>query len=181
MAKITVPATFDPIDDAIDAAWDSVRGHPVTDRLFYSASEAANFSMIWHGLAVTRAIALRDWRLAARTSAALGIESALVNGPIKSLFLRERPAKASELPHKLRQPRTTSFPSGHASAAVVASAFLTEGSGPVWRWSVRSLATVVATSRVHVRIHHATDVAAGAAVGWALVRAIRPVVRRLFD
>ena len=79
MAKITVPATFDPIDDAIDAAWDSVRGHPVTDRLFYSASEAANFSMIWHGLAVTRAIVLRDWRLAARTSAALGIESALVN------------------------------------------------------------------------------------------------------
>ena len=181
MAPIRVPATFDPIDDTIDDAWNTLRGRPLVDRIFYSASEAGNFSMVWHGLAVTRAVVLRDWRLAARTSAALGIESALVNGPIKSLFLRERPAKASELPHKLRQPKTSSFPSGHASAAVVASSFLTEGSGPVWRRSVRSLAAVVATSRVHVRIHHATDVAAGAAVGWVLVRAIRPVVGRLFD
>jgi len=181
MAPIRVPATFDPIDDTIDDAWDPLRGRPLVDRLFYTASEAANFSMVWHGIGVARALALRDWRVAARTSAALGIESALVNGPIKSLFLRERPAEASELPHKLRQPKTTSFPSGHASAAAVASSFLTEGSGPIWRWSVRSIAAIVATSRVHVRIHHATDVAAGAAVGWVLVRAIRPVVGRLFD
>lgn len=180
MVRVTVPATFDPVDDAIDDAWDALRGRPLVDRLFYSASEAANFSMIWHGLGLARALAVRDWRVAARTSAALGIESALVNGPIKSLFLRERPAKASELPHKLRQPRTSSFPSGHASAAVVASSFLTEGSGPGWRWSVRSVAAVVATSRVHVRIHHATDVAAGAAVGWVLARATRPIVRRVF-
>lgn len=180
MPKIAVPATFDPLDEAVDRAWEPLRRLEPVDRLFYAASEAANFSMVWHGLGLARALATRDWRLAARTSVALGIESAVVNGPIKSVFLRDRPATAAELPRKLRQPRTTSFPSGHASAAVVATSSLTEGSGRPWRWFTRSLATVVATSRIHVRIHHATDVAAGAAVGWALSRAIRPVVRRVF-
>ena len=180
MPSIAVPTTFDPIDEALDEAWEPLRQVEPIDRLFYAASEAANFSMIWHGLSLARGLAVRDWRLAARTSAALGIESALVNGPIKSLFSRQRPATAAELPRKLRQPKTSSFPSGHASAAVVASSFLTEGSGPVWRWSMRTLATVVATSRIHVRIHHATDVVAGAAAGWVLAGAIRPLVRRVF-
>lgn len=180
MIRVRVPATFDPVDRAVDDAWNALRGRPAFDRLFYTASEAGNFSMIWHGLGLARALAVRDWRVAARTSAALGLESALVNGPIKSVFLRERPAKASDLPRRLRQPKTSSFPSGHASAAVVAASFLTESGGPAWRWSVRSLAAVVATSRVHVRIHHATDVVAGAGIGWVLARLARPIVRRAF-
>ncbi len=179
MATITVPSTFDDFDEAVDQAWEPLRHIEPVDRLFYAASEAANFSMIWHGLAVGRAVVARDWKQAIRTSAALGIESALVNGPIKSLFERERPAEAADLPRKLRQPKTSSFPSGHASAAAVAASYLTEGGRPVWRWGVRGLAAVVATSRIHVRIHHASDVIAGALTGWALLGAIRPLLRRL--
>lgn len=177
--RIAVPNTFQPIDDAVDSAWDVLRGNPIADRIFYGASEAANFSMIWHALAIARAIAVRDPKLALHTSAALGVESALVNGPIKSLFERERPA-ADERPLKLRQPRTSSFPSGHASAAVVAASFLTRGASPVWSVPVRVLAAVVATSRIHVQIHHATDVAAGAATGWMITKALRPALRRVF-
>jgi len=67
---------------------------------------------------------------------------------------------------------SSSFPSGHASAAVVASSLLSASEprlGPIFR----SAAAVVATSRLHVRIHHASDVLAGAAVGFALVRLSR--------
>ena len=176
--RIKVPDTFLPIDDAVDAAWDNIRGNPIADRIFYTASEAGNFSMIWHALGFARAVVDRDPRRALRTSAALGIESALVNGPIKSMFERERP-DLEDRPHRLRQPRTSSFPSGHASAAAVATSFLTEGSGPLWRWPIRILAIIVATSRVHVKIHHATDVVAGAATGWALTQASRPLLRRV--
>lgn len=182
LPRITVPNTLQPIDNAIDAAWDSFRGNPVADRVFYTASEAANFSMIWHTLAIGRAIAIRDPRVALRASAALAIESALVNGPIKSMFKRERPMiDSSSRPLRLRQPRTSSFPSGHASAAVVAASYLTRGSGPAWRWAVRGLAAVVATSRIHVQIHHASDVAGGAIAGWAINAAMRPILERVID
>lgn len=176
--RIRVPNTFEPIDRSVDEAWDAIRGNAVADRIFYGASEAANFSKIWHGLSIAQAIVLRDPRRAIATSAALGIEAGLVNGPIKSLFERERP-HVDDRPMKLRQPKTSSFPSGHASAAVVASSFLTPGVPPGGKLAIRTLAAVVSTSRVHVQIHHATDVAAGALTGWVLARAIRPILSRV--
>ena len=125
MPRLKVPNTFDPVDAVIDEAWEPLRSSGVANKVFYSASEAANFSMLWHGIGLIQAIALRDPKIALRVSAALGIESALVNGPIKSLFLRERP-QVSERPMQLRQPKTSSFPSGHASAAAVAVAAISE-------------------------------------------------------
>lgn len=182
MKRIPVPNTFQPIDDFVDEAWEQIRAIPGADTLFYGASEAANFSKIWHGLGIAQAIVHRDPKRALLTSAALGIEASLVNGPIKSLFERDRPdVTQDERPKNLRQPKTSSFPSGHASAATVAASFLTPGMGPVGKWAVRSLAAVVSTSRIHVQIHHATDVAAGAATGWVLAKALRPVLRRVVN
>ncbi len=161
-------ASVDRIDGIIDAWWDrNLRGHPGLDRLFYTASEAADHSILWHGLGVTRALMCRRPRFALQLSSALGLESALVNGPVKWAFRRSRPPPRGPRPHRLRQPRTTSFPSGHASAAMVAASLLSRGSrwwGPGWY----GLAGLVALSRIHVRIHHASDVAAGLAVGAVL-------------
>ena len=89
--RIPVPNTFEPVDKFVDEAWEALRGNPVIDRVFYGASEAANFSRIWHAIGLAQAIALGDPKRALRASAALGLEAALVNGPIKSLFERERP------------------------------------------------------------------------------------------
>jgi undecaprenyl-diphosphatase len=101
-----------------------------------------------------------------RLSAVLGLESLLVNGGIKRLVRRTRPVFTGERPHRLRRPRTSSFPSGHASSAFCAATLLSEGRR-TWP-AYYALATVVAASRVHVRIHHPTDVVAGAALGLAL-------------
>lgn len=180
MKRIPVPNTFQPIDEAVDSAWDAIRAIPGADRVFYTASEAANHSLLWHSLGIARAIALRDPKRALMTSAALGIEAGFVNGPIKSLFKRDRP-HVEDRPMKLRQPKTSSFPSGHASAAVVAASFLTPGMGRTGTWLTRALAATVATSRIHVKIHHFTDVAAGAATGWAFAKALKPLLGRIFS
>ena len=78
----------------------------------------------------------------------------------------------------MRRPLTSSFPSGHASAAAFTAVLLTGWDGrrsaPLW-WA---LAIVVATSRAYVRIHHASDVVAGMAVGAVLGLGARPVLRR---
>jgi undecaprenyl-diphosphatase len=163
------------LDEVVDRAWDRLRGNPALDRLFYTASELGDFSLIWLLLGTARGVTLRGGtREAARLALALGAESALVNGVVKSAFRRERPIQSGERPHNLRQPLTSSFPSGHASAAFLAATLLSERSKvkPLWF----GLATIVATSRIHVRIHHASDVVLGAGIGLTLGRLVRRVV-----
>ncbi|QGG94786.1 alpha/beta fold hydrolase [Actinomarinicola tropica] len=156
------------IDAEIDRAWERLRGIPVVDRVFYSASALGDWSLIWHLAGAAQGVADRRHgiRRAARLSTSLGIESALVNGAIKSLFRRTRPIHDGERPHTLRMPATSSFPSGHASSAFMAARLLSDrnGLGPLWY----ALAAVVATSRVHVRIHHPSDVVGGAVLGIVL-------------
>jgi membrane-associated phospholipid phosphatase len=161
-------------DDTVDRAVDRFRGHPLLDRAFYAASELADFSLGWHLVGSVRSLRSEDpLRDLARFSAVMGAESLLVNGGVKSLFKRGRPVHEGERPHHLRRPRTSSFPSGHASAAFVAAALLSEGSraAPLYYLA----AAGVASSRVYVRIHHASDVIAGAALGVALGAAARRV------
>ena len=100
----------------------------------------------------------------------LGLESALVNGLIKSLLPRRRPANEGDHPFHLRTPKTASFPSGHASAGFTAATLLADGQKAPWRWGWSGVAAVVASSRIHTRAHHASDVLAGAALGLVLGR-----------
>jgi undecaprenyl-diphosphatase len=154
-------------DDVVDGLFDVLRGRPIVDRVMYSVTELADFSVLWHILGVAQGLTRADgFERALRTSAALGIESVLVNGGIKTLFRRVRPVPQFERPHFLRTPKTTSFPSGHASSAFVAAAVLSDGSRakPLYY----ALATVVAASRIHVRIHHASDVVGGVVLGIGL-------------
>lgn len=154
-------------DDAVDKYFEShLRGRPWLDALMYGASAAGDHSMIWLALAGLKGWRAGDWPAPlARAGAALGAESVLVNGLVKLAFRRRRPASPKPRPLPLRMPRTSSFPSGHASAAFFAAALLRDRrSWPLYY----SLATVVASSRVHVRIHHASDVVAGAVVGAGL-------------
>lgn len=165
---------IDRIDERVDELWDALRGNSVLDRLFYTASEAADFSVLWHTLGVIEAILDDDPKTAIAISTALGIEAGLINGPVKSMFKRSRPVQEHERPHTLRKPKTSSFPSGHASAAMVAAAMLSRrGKGPLWY----TLGAIVATSRIHVRIHHASDVAGGIVAGVAMGQ----IARRLSD
>lgn len=152
-------------DEQVDAALDRVRGsNRFVDRLMYAASELGDFSLIWHLLGAAQGLRSdRDAARAVRLSAVLGIESVIVNAGVKSLFRRERPIQTARRPHKLRQPKTSSFPSGHASAAACAAVLLCQDDSlaPLWLLT----AAIVSTSRAYVKIHHASDVVAGLAIG----------------
>jgi len=161
------------IDDQVDKWWERWRGVPSVDRLFYAASNLGDFSLIWHIVGGIRALPPgRRPRTALGFSALLGFESLVVNQGVKRLFKRGRPGVASDNPttHQLREPVTSSFPSGHASAAFCASAVLARRSqlGKLWYL----VAGVVSCSRIHVRLHHASDVVAGASIGLLLGKAV---------
>jgi len=158
------------IDESVDGWFTKLRGNPTADRVFYTASALGDFGLIWVVLALLRALRGRpnDERAALRAIVATGIESVLVNVGLKSIFRRRRPVAPLEHPLPFRQPVTSSFPSGHATAAFCAASLLAEGDdlAPLYY----AVATVVAASRIHVRIHHASDVVGGAVVGLVLGR-----------
>ena len=161
------------VDAAVDHLLDRVRG-PALDGVVYRLSSAADHSLLWHlcgaGVALARG---GDVGFAVRFTGAMGAESLLTNGVVKTLFRRVRPAEYADIEflHGLHRPITSSFPSGHATAAFCAATLL--GGGPGWY----ALATTVAATRVYVRLHHASDVAAGAAFGLALGATMRRFVR----
>ena len=157
-------ATF---DQAVDRAFDRLRGRPSADRVFYAASELGDFGLIWVILGTLKGLRKGDdLATALKMTAAMGAESILVNGVVKSFFRRTRPPWEVDRPLKVRRPLTSSFPSGHATSAVSAAMMLSEDD-ELWPFYV-ALAAVVATSRIYVKIHHASDVAGGLAVGFAL-------------
>lgn len=168
----------DRFDRRADAAFAGLRRSPTANRAFYGASALGDFSLLWHLAGTARSLrSATDERAAIRLALSLLVESAVINGGIKSLFRRTRPVWEQERTHTLRRPRSSSFPSGHATSGFMAATLLADGrrrQQPLWY----ALAGVVAASRVHVRIHHASDVVAGAAIGLgtgALVRRLWPV------
>lgn len=162
-------------DAGVDRAWEPLRGHDGLDRIMTALTNAAEFSLLWvvTGTVAEAARPRRDRRRLARLVVGLAAESAIVNQGVKRLVGRSRPVRRPRR-RRTRTPLTTSFPSGHASAAVFAATLLSEdhpGLSPLW-WS---LAAGVAVSRIHVGAHHASDVVAGAATGWALARLYRRI------
>lgn len=170
-------ALIGAVDETVDR-WVDRHRRPELDPLFYGLSSAADHGLLWIALVTLRAARRRQPAYAFRFVAALGVESALTNGLIKLAFRRIRPASPppGRLPYGLHRPRTSAFPSGHATSAFMAATLLSDGTGaaPVYF----GLAGLVAASRVYVRMHHASDTVAGAVLGVALGQIAERVLSR---
>jgi undecaprenyl-diphosphatase len=170
-----VHPAIDRFDAQVDRAFARLRS-PALDAVMYPVSSSADHSLLWFIIGTGRSVRRGDLRFALRFAAAMGLESAVTNGPVKSLFRRTRPVHElgeGALPYGMRRPITSSFPSGHATAAFTAAVLLADRRRAPWY----ALATVVAGSRVYVRMHHASDVVVGAAFGLALGHALQRWVR----
>ncbi|AUG82187.1 phosphoesterase [Kitasatospora sp. MMS16-BH015] len=134
-------------------------------------SRAADHGVLWAGVAGALAVSgdRTARRAALRGMGALGLASAAANVAAKAAVRRPRPL-LDEVPlvrQLLRQPLTSSFPSGHAaSAAAFATGVAIES--PVLGLLVAPVAAAVAASRVYVGVHYPSDVLAGAALGGGL-------------
>jgi undecaprenyl-diphosphatase len=68
----------------------------------------------------------------------------------------------------VREPTSTSFPSGHTLAAFCAVTVMAQRGDRSGNALLFTSATLVGLSRLHLRAHHASDVIGGAAIGVAL-------------
>lgn len=165
-------------DQAADELLERVRGNAVADKVFTTASHVAEFSLIWHVISLTRGAIRREPRQVVVLAIGIGLESLIVNQGIKRLFKRTRPTTSGDERLQVRAPVTSSFPSGHASAAAFASTVMSDRDGRLLSTAWYGAGSIVAVSRAYVRIHHASDVVGGLVVGRLLGVVARRVLRR---
>jgi undecaprenyl-diphosphatase len=161
------------LDQAVDAAFDPLRGRPEVDRAAAVISNLADYGLVWVLLAGLKARRRGPNRRRAVVALAVaGFSSLLVSRVVKQAVERQRPE--DHLDATVRTPSSSSFPSGHTLAAFC-TAFVLADSDAETVANV-SFATAVAASRVHLRAHHPTDVLGGATIGSVLGLGLRPIV-----
>ena len=159
-------ARFETFDNKVDSALENIRDYKFVKVIFSIASAVGDFGILWHIIGLLRAIGSVDrFQQALVFSTMIGIESLLLNQGIKRLFRRSRPTTSGDERFALRTPSTSSFPSGHSSSAFFSALVLTYFFTWPWVGLFYVFAMIIATSRVGVRIHHASDVVGGAIVG----------------
>lgn len=154
---------FDAKVDALIEPWRNKRAVVV---VFTLATALGDFGILWHIIGLVRAIgSLERLHQGLFFSAIIGLESLILNQGIKRLFRRTRPTERGDDRFTLRKPRTSSFPSGHSSSAFFSALVLTSLTPWPWWFLFYAFAVAIATSRVGVRIHHASDVIGGIIAG----------------
>jgi membrane-associated phospholipid phosphatase len=158
---------------------------PTLDEPLRRLSQLANNSGLWLAIAGGLFVVggAKGRRAALIGVAAIGVNSAIVNLPMKVASGRQRPDReGAGVPSErwVRMPASTSFPSGHSSSAFAfASAVGSEL--PALAVPLRALAAAVAYSRVHTGVHYPGDVVVGSMVGTTIgevTTRIARVVRR---
>lgn len=161
------------IDARVDALFDLGRGSPVLDTGAKLVSGLGDHGLMWAATTVWR-IRRRgpDRKRAVRALAIAGIESSLVNAGLKAVIGRSRPDQAglqvTEGGVPVREPTSSSFPSGHTLAAFCAATVMHQRGDRSGTALLFTSATLVGVSRVHLGAHHASDVVGGALIGTAL-------------
>ena len=111
-------------------------------------------------------VAVGETRLGTAVLLALTLSHIVVQ-VLKRAVARPRPCDAAGRPLALvALPDPFSFPSGHAAAATAVTATVALAH-PALAPALLPVATLVAASRVTLRVHHVGDVVAGAALGLA--------------
>jgi membrane-associated phospholipid phosphatase len=155
--------------DASVYSWIAATETPALDGAMRGLSRAADHGKLWFASAAALSIFGGErGPLAARQGlTALALASASANLLAKPLSRRARPIHpALEVleGRRVRMPRSSSFPSGHAASAF-AFASAAGRAEPRLRAPLMALAGLVGYSRVHTGVHFPGDVLAGALLG----------------
>jgi undecaprenyl-diphosphatase len=161
------------IDQRVDRWFDPLRGSPGFDGAAKLITGLGDHGLMWAATTVWRARRSGPERTrAVRALAIAGVESNLTNAGIKAVVGRSRPERSglrvTDGGIPVREPKTSSFPSGHTLAAFCAATVMSQRGDRRGNALLFASATLVGLSRLHLRAHHASDVVGGAAIGITL-------------
>ena len=177
-APSTLVDARDAFDEWVDRLFEPLRGNPAVDAAATVITGIGDRGWLWTGVAVWRGRRSGPARRTAiRGLGVAGVSAALVNAGIKQVVGRERPDRSdlriSNGGVPVREPRSSSFPSGHTLAAFTAATVMGRPGDRTGNALLYSAAGLIGASRIHLRAHHASDVVGGVVVGTALGLAVR--------
>ena len=160
-------------DERVDGWFEPWRGTPAVDGVAKVMTGLGDRGLMWAATTVWRARHTGPERSrAVRALAIAGVESSVVNAALKAVIGRTRPDRSDvrlaggAVP--VREPKTTSFPSGHTLAAFCSATVMSQRNDGSGNALLYASAALVGVSRLHLRAHHASDVLGGAAIGTVL-------------
>jgi membrane-associated phospholipid phosphatase len=164
----------DHLDAAAARAADGT-AHPHLDRCLGAATDLGSV----YGLAgVSGALAVAGHRRAGAEVLLSGLLAWVGAQAIKPALQRPRPYEGEGAAARLvAVPAGSSWPSGHAAVTAAMAATLWPALGQRGRAAALVATAGVGASRLHVGVHHATDVVAGVGVGVLAAACGRAVVR----
>ena len=176
------PPLVEKVQEADRTAFDAVAGwsSPLLDKIMPALSIAATYSRLWMGIAALFAVfgGTKGRKTAAEGMVAIGITSFLTNVVDKRLVPRARPTDPVPERRELKDPDSSSFPSGHTASAAAFSGIVDRAYPSLWI-PINTLAGAVGFSRVYTGVHWPSDVLAGWILGKAVAFGVDRIARRL--
>jgi membrane-associated phospholipid phosphatase len=181
LTRKNLTAAAKPAREVDDRLFDAVaRWHaPLLDRTMPELSIAATKSRLWMGIAALLAIfgGAKGRRTAVEGMLAIGVNSFVVNVPLKSAVRRKRPTDEVPEERRLQKPKSYSFPSGHTASAATFSGVVGRAYPKLW-FPINGLAATVGFSRVYTGVHFPGDVLGGWIVGKVVAFVVNWIAQR---
>lgn len=175
------PSLLDKAQEIDRSVFDTVAGwsSPLLDRIMPELSIAATYSRSWMGIAALFAVfgGTKGRKTAVEGMAAIGVTSFLANVVGKRLVPRLRPTDPVPEERELKNPDSSSFPSGHTASAAAFSGVVGRTYPALWL-PINTLAGAVGFSRVYTGVHYPGDVLGGWILGKTVAFGVDRVSRR---
>jgi undecaprenyl-diphosphatase len=180
LTRENLTTAFKPFRKVDERVFDAVASwhSPLLDRTMPDLSVVATKSRLWMGIAALLAIVggAKGRRTAIEGMVAIGVNSFVVNVPLKSAVRRKRPTGEVPEERSLVKPESYSFPSGHTASAAAFSGVVGRAYPRLWL-PINGLAAMVGFSRVYTGVHFPGDVLGG----WIVGKGVAFVVNRIAE
>ncbi|WP_294375645.1 phosphatase PAP2 family protein [uncultured Clostridium sp.] len=141
----------------------------ILDKLMKFFTYLGNFGLLWIGISIIFILRNESRKTGFMLISSLLVTTIMGEGLIKHIVKRKRPFVKLNMCDKLiiGTPSTYSFPSGHTASSFAASAVFFAINSEISILIV-IIATLIALSRIYLKVHYVSDVIGGAIIGFLL-------------
>ncbi|MDO5779499.1 MAG: phosphatase PAP2 family protein [Clostridium sp.] len=136
----------------------------IFDKIMPIITMMGNLGIIWLVISVLMLLKVEDRIIGISVILALILTTIIGEGIIKHIVKRNRPFQNYEDELLINKPITYSFPSGHTASSFAALAVFLQMNGKLGL-IMSPIATLIAFSRIYLKVHYPTDVIFGIVLG----------------
>lgn len=134
------------------------------DKVMPKITSLGDLGIIWLAIALLLICRANNRTVGFKVISAILITTIIGEGIIKNIVKRQRPFKEKDNGLLINKPITYSFPSGHTASSFAALTIFIQMNNTIALLAA-PIATMIAFSRIYLRVHYPTDVIFGIILG----------------